>query len=280
VTMGVANYMSSTGIPEIVLMQKGIAVLKFGGGNIFLPFGTHEGTGARLGLYCYDKLGYKTATALYEDFVAGQEFVGGTIAAFEKQGGKVIQKQAIKSGTMDFGPYLAAIQKADVVFFWFTPAQTQRFVAQYYAAGLKTPLALSLSSVLFSQTLATVGDPAIGIVGSGPYTSLLDTPMNKAYVEAMFKKYQRLPDAQVLSAEVALTMYLEALKATGGDTTPAKVNEALRKVKVNTPAGTFSFTPQGLGIGDAYIMQVIKTTDRYDWKVIDTYSQVEMDVPK
>ena len=280
VTMGVANFMSSVGVPEILLMQKSIQAIQFGGKNVFLPFGTHMGTGYYLGAYAYEKKGYKTATALFEDFVAGQEFVGGTIAGFEKKGGTVIQKQAIKSGTMDFGPYLTAVQNADCVFFWFTPATTMKFVAQYYAAGLKMPLFLSLSSVLFAQTMASVGDKVVGILGAGPYTSLLDTPINKSYVDAMSKKYNVLPDAQVVSAEVALTMYLEAVKATNGDTSPAKVNEALRKLKVSTPAGSFSFTPEGLGVGDLYIMQTTKTPDRFDWKVVDTYSQIQLDVPK
>jgi hypothetical protein len=94
------------------------------------------------------------------------------------------------------------------------------------------------------------------------------------------KKYNSVPTAEGISADVALTLYVEAVKATGGDTSSAKIIEALKKVKVNTPAGAFSFRSDGLGIGDLYIMKVTKLPDRLDWAVADKYSQIELDVPK
>lgn len=277
---GVASYMSTIKIPEILFMEKSIGVLQTGSNNIFLPFGTMEGNGYFAGLYAHDKLGYKTATALYEDFVAGQEFTGGEIKAFEKAGGTVIQKQPIAPGAMDFSPNLAAIKQADCVLFWFTPMVCQRFVSQYYAAGLKMPLILGLHTVLFPPLLAEIGDKSVGIVGAGTYTSTLDTPINKSYVEGMISKYKTVPTAEVITAEVAWDMYLAAVKATNGDTSSAKIIDALHKIKVDTPAGTYSFTPEGLGIGDLYIMHVVKLPDRYDWVVIDKYSQIPLDIPK
>jgi branched-chain amino acid transport system substrate-binding protein len=260
-------------------MQKSIKVLQGGGGNEFLPFGTLEGTGYSLGLYAYDKLGYKTATVAVEDFVSGLEFVGGAIKAFQKKGGTIIQTQPVKSDTMDFSPYLTAMKQADAVFFWFTPVLAQRFVTQYYAAGLKMPLVIPNATVLFPKSLAEIGEKSIGIVGSSPYTTLIDTPNNKSYVETYSKKYGAPPMAEGVSADVAMTMYLEALKATGGDSSSAKINEALLKVKVETPAGTYSFNPNGLGTGDLYILKVVKLPDRLDWAVVDKYSQIPMDVP-
>ena len=59
----------------------------------------------------------------------------------------------------------------------------------------------------------------------------------------------------------------------------AKINEALHRVKLETPAGIVSFTPQGLGIGDLYIAQSVVLADRVDWKPIDKYSQVVLDMP-
>lgn len=276
----VANFLTASKTPHIIFMQKSIGVLQFGGGNIFLPFGTLSGTGYSLGLYAYDKLGYKTATVAVEDFVSGQQFVGGVTSAFEKKGGTIIQNQPIKPGTLDFSPNLAAMKQADVVFFWFTPVLAQRFVTQYFAAGLKMPLVIPNATVLFPKSLAEIGEKSVGIVGSGPYTALIDSPMNKSYVESFMKKYVNPPTAEGVSADAALTLYLEAVKATGGDTSSAKIIEALKKVKTETPAGTFSFTPEGLGIGDLYILKTVKLPDRYDWAVIDKYSQTTLDIPK
>jgi len=117
------------------------------------------------------------------------------------------------------------------------------------------------------------------MVGCLFYSGLIDTPMNKSYVDGFIKKYKVLV-LESLGADVALTMYLEAVKATGGDTSPAKINDALRKVKVETPAGTYSFTLEGLGIGDLYIAQVAKVGEGYNWKILDKYSQIVLDKPK
>ncbi len=274
----VANFLTASKTPHLIFMPKSIGVLKTGG-NEFLPFGTLAGTGYPLGLYAYDKLGYKTATVAVEDFVSGLEFVGGLTKAFEKQGGTIVQTQAIKPGTMDFSPYLTAMKQADACFFWFTPVLAQRFVSQYYAAGLKMPLVIPNATVLFPKSLAEIGDKSIGMIGSASYTSLIDTPLNKSYVEAYAKKYGTPPMAEGVSADVCLTLYLEAVKATNGDTSFSKISEALHKVKVETPAGTYSFTSEGLGIGDLYIIQVNKLPDRLDWAVVDKYSQIAMDVP-
>ena len=172
------------------------------------------------------------------------------------------------------------MKQADAVFFWFTPVLAQRFVSQYYLAGKTMPLVIPNCTVLFPRSLMQIGEKSIGIVGSGPYTSLIDTPINKTYVENFMKKYHSVPTAEGVSADVALTLYVEAVKATGGDTTSAKIIEALKKIKVDTPAGTFSFRSDGLGIGDIYIMKVTKLPDRLDWAVVDKYSQIELDVPK
>ena len=281
VTMAVANYMSTTTTPDIVWMEKPLDVLNMGNKNIFLPWGTEPLLGHYLATYAYGNLGYRTASLVYEDFVSGMNFVDGFANTFAKKGGTIVQKQPIKPGSMDLSPNLAAMKQADVVVYWFTPPLATRFTAQYITAGLKMPLILVLAPQLTTKTLADIGDKTVGILGAGRYTNLIDTPINKSYVENFGKKYgPALIMEQGLCSYVSFAMYLEAVKATNGDTSSAKIIEALKKVKVDTPAGTFSFTPDRLGVGDVYLMQVVKLAEGYGWKVIDKYSQVPMDVPK
>lgn len=276
----VANYISKMSIPEILWMSKPISVLKLGGGNIFLPWGTDAGIGYRAGLYAYNKAGFKTAVFAYEDFVSGKSYADSSTEAFTKLGGKVVQQIPVKQGTVDFSPYVTSIQQADVVMFWFTPPLAQRFVTQYYASGIKFPLILVLSSQLMPRQLAAIGDKTVGMTGISNYSPLIDTPINKDYVAAFTKKYDpNLLMDQGVCADVSLDIYLDALKATGGDPSPAKIIDALHKIKTDTPAGAYSFTPEGLGIGNYYIQQVSKTGDVLGWKVIDSYNQIPMDVP-
>jgi len=92
-------------------------------------------------------------------------------------------------------------------------------------------------------------------------------------VDSFTKKYSNLPTAISVTADICMTIYLEAVKSTNGDAAPDKVNAALHKIKVNTTAGTFSFRDDGLGIADMYILKVGKVSDRLDWSVVDKYSQ-------
>jgi branched-chain amino acid transport system substrate-binding protein len=292
-TMGAAavaagNYMKTAtpAIPTLITMSKSsIVVTGSTGQNVFLPMGTDKSTGWFTGLYAYDKLGYKTATTMLEDMVSGWDKVGSAVTAFQKEGGQSIQQQAVPSGTVDFSSYLAALKPADCLIIWVTPGPMARFVQQYYDAGKTMPLVIPDASVLFSRTMTQIGDKTVGIVAEVNYTTLLDTPMNKAWVDGFTKAMGYVPTIQGASSDQNLLLYLEALKLTGGDTTPAKVNDALRKVKVDTPAGTVSFNPQNLGTGDLYMAKSVKVPAdaiggaRIDWQVLDAYKQVLLDAP-
>ena len=287
------NFMktASPAIPTLITMAKSSIVITNNtnspqfGNNVYLPMGTDKSTGWFTGLYAADKLGYKTATTILEDMVSGWDKVGSAVTAFQKEGGKSIQQQAIPSGTTDFSSYLAALKPADCVLVWLTPGPMSRFVQQYYAAGKTMPLIIPDASVLFTKTMMQIGDQTLGIVAEVNYTTLIDTQMNKDWVAGFTKAMGYTPTIQGASSDQNLLLYLEALKLTGGDTTPAKVNDALLKVKVDTPAGTVSFNNQRLGIGDLYIAKSVKVPDsavggaRIDWQVLDVYKQVLLDIP-
>jgi branched-chain amino acid transport system substrate-binding protein len=272
---------ASPSVPIFIVMPKSAIVLQNStGNNVYLTMGTDIATGYYLGLYAADKLKYKTTTTLHEDMVSGQQkILDGFIPAFQKQGGSAIQQQPVKSGTVDFSPYIAAIKPADSVTFWFTPGLTARFVAQYYAAGKSMPLLLPDGSVLFPQTMTQIGDKTLGIVATINYCTTIDTKLNTDYVSAYQKKNGTVPTTQAAAIDQALLIALEAIKNTKGDTTPAVLNDAIHKVKLDTPVGSVSYNPQGMGIGDQYIVQSVKLTDRIDWKVLDEYKQTLLDVP-
>jgi branched-chain amino acid transport system substrate-binding protein len=281
VAAAVANFVNSSKIPQLIFMPSPATLLTLPGGDIYLPYGTLQGGGYYLGQYAHDKLGYKSATVIYEDFISGQQIADGTVKGFQSKDGTIVQTTAVKMGTQDFSPYLSVLKSADCVIFWFTPATNQRFVTQYYASGLNMPLILPVANVLLPPVLKTIGDKAIGIVGAQQYTSLISTDLNKAWVADFNAKKGMVPSASASCADLTLTLYLEAVKATGGDTSFDKINSALHKVKVTTPAGTFSFAPNGLGIGDLYITKVLKTPEGVlNWGVQDTVSQVPFDMPR
>jgi branched-chain amino acid transport system substrate-binding protein len=278
-----ANYMKTftTATPEFVIMAKpGVILQGVPLQNIYMPMGTDAVTGYYLGLYAVDKLKYKTCTLMYEDMASGSDkILNGFLVGFKKAGGSSVQQQPIKSGTVDFSPFIAALQPADCVAYWSTPGMASRFPSQYISSGKSMPLLIPDSTVLLSQSLTPIGDKATGIISETNYTSLIDTPINQAYVNDFQQKMGSIPQPQAAGMDMALLVLFEALKATKGDVSPAALNAAIHKVKMDTPAGTISFTSKGLGIGDLYIATSVKLADRIDWKPMDKYSQVVLDLP-
>ena len=74
-------------------------------------------------------------------------------------------------------------------------------------------------------------------------------------------------------------MYLEALKATGGDTDPKKVIPAMSNLTMDSPAGKFTVVPfQNAFIAkrDFFILEVQKVGDVLTWVPVKTYEQVTL----
>jgi ABC-type branched-subunit amino acid transport system substrate-binding protein len=88
------------------------------------------------------------------------------------------------------------------------------------------------------------------------------------------------PNANSAGGYIAATMFLEAVKATNLDISHDAINNALRTLKIDTPAGIRSYAENGLGIGNLYIGKVIKMGDRYSWEPIYVYENIVMDEPK
>ena len=97
-----------------------------------------------------------------------------------------------KMGTMDFAPFLSAIDTkgADSVYAWFAGTDAVRFVQQYDEFGLKKRLPLFGFMVIADDPyLPNIGDAALGIITSGHYTYAIDTPRNRAFVKAYTGKW-------------------------------------------------------------------------------------------
>ena len=72
---------------------------------------------------------------------------------------------------------------------------------------------------------------------------------------------------------------LEALKATNGDTSPKKLNDAIRALKIETPWGKLSFNDRGISIGNAYIARVVNDGGHNKLHVVKTYEQLLKEEP-
>src|SRR5689334_12785096 len=138
-----------------------------------------------LGDYAARTLKYKRVAAIAMDNNFGYEGVGGFQRVFEDLGGRVVQKTWVPLNAMDFAPYLTQVPRVvDAVVQVFVAGQAVRFAKQYAESGLKDrhPL-LGIGVFTDESALRSMGDEAVGVVGSLIWAPTLTTPANQAFMK-------------------------------------------------------------------------------------------------
>lgn len=219
------------------------------------PEGPIEGKQVGLGKYAAEKLGYKTATSLCPDFVFGYDVADSFAFGFKDKGGTIVKEIFVPFGTMDFSPFLTAIGNPDCLSaFLASPADGLRFWKQFAEFGLKVPVVWpEIDGIEYS--IPEIGQPIVGVIGCTPYTWRDDTAINKAFIDAYGKDHSGWkPNSFTESGYTSTLVYLEAVKATGGDTTSSNILNVINGLSLNTPAGTVTFVGR-LGQHNMYITE-------------------------
>ena len=244
---------------------------------VFGPSGSGFHFGYPMGVYAYEELGYKTVTMLHPEMSFTHEMVDAFKKGFEGKGGKVIQEQWHPFMAVDFAPYITAMKEADALLMWNPAPGRLRFLAQYGEMGMfrKMPVqATFIGGTFVEKDLHLFGDSCLGIHGSIDWSWNVDTPANKTFMADYEKKYNRKAESPSFGGYTVIQIILEAIKATGGDTTPEKVKEAMLNLKLDTITGSLAFTPEGMGIFDVYIVENVKVAGVYQQKIVHRYPAV------
>jgi branched-chain amino acid transport system substrate-binding protein len=125
-----------------------------------------------------------------------------------------------------------------------------------------------------------MGDIGLGMLACDYYAYTIDNAANQEFIAAYEKLYPgEKPTPQGYGAWQGVMMYIEALKATGGDTTPAKVIEAMSTMSLDTPAGKVTIVPYKTAFiakRDFFMLEVQKVGEVLTWVPVKTYEQVEL----
>jgi len=253
----------------------------------FSPDGTHKGTGYYVGLYAYDVLGAKTATVIHDDIAFAEDFTQGAMDGFASRGGKIIQRQRAPIFTQDYASYLTAMEKADVVIYWFVPPNAFRFNQQYQQFGFTMPRVQGGCTTMNDQMQQDLGGKAVGIASCASDDANVDTPDAKAFVDRWLKMFAdkpadkgRTPDYnEGLTMYTSVSVYLQAVKKANGDTTPAKVGEILKTGTFDTPWSKVTFDSNRVAIGNKYVLVITNVNGKYIRTVAKTYENVPRDIP-
>src|SRR5215472_4196672 len=232
-----------------------------------------------MGHYAATELKLKRAFCITEDFAFGYEQMGGFQAAFQKDGGCVVNKLWPPLSTPDYTPYVAQIADCDGVCQGFAGSNPLRFMKAYASAGFKYPVVTGETGG-DDALLKSFGEEAIGLISAAPYTLDLENDANHRFIDGMLKNYDAIP-GQYAALLYGNCQVLDAgLKAAGGDASDKeKFMVVLKGVSLtDTPRGSLKFDHLNNVIGAIYIRRLGTEGTKYGlklWnKTIKTYDNV------
>jgi branched-chain amino acid transport system substrate-binding protein len=177
----------------------------------------------------------------------------GGVAEFEKQmtalGATTVMKEYFEHGTSDFYTILTKL-KASGADGAFVAAETQDgsiFVKQKAEFGLQLKV-FGVGSWATADFMKLTGASSEGIYAAVPYASTMDTPKNKAFVEAYTARYKEAPGKYSAAGYNAINILAAAINR-AGSTDAEKIREALTKTDYEGPNGKFKFDAKGQASG-------------------------------
>jgi branched-chain amino acid transport system substrate-binding protein len=255
--LGMASYLDKVKVPDIsIAFQPDEIALEHGW--MFLTGGLLRQGAYASGVYAYQKLGYRTAATICQDYVAGHEFIAGFNQGFEESGGKIVQNQRYPQGTKDFTPYFVAIKKADCLAGWFPGADAFAALPQYRNIGIKMPMILPEDGgiAISPPAMKELGDSIKGIVVNALYCYTANTPGNADFVKAYQKKWNALPGPMSGAAYASSYVAMEGLRKCSDYSSPEALREALTGVSIDTVRGHISFTSDRVAVYTAFMVRV------------------------
>jgi len=229
------------------------------------------------GDYVASTLKYKRVVAIAEDVAYSYEALGGFQRAYEKAGGKIVEKIWVPLGTTDYSAFLAKLPSdVDAVFGIFTGASSVKFLKQYSDYGFKDRVPLLASTTMVDEALLpSLGDEAIGVISPGWYTAAIAAPGNQRFVAAFKKANKHEPGTYAVGAYVAGQMLEAALDSLGNAPTRDDIAAALRRVKLrDTPRGTVVLDAYGNPDADMYVRKTERKDGRLINSIVATYPNV------
>ncbi len=194
---------------------------------------------------------------LGEDTDFGRAGASGFEAALKQRGQKLASVDFYQKGTADFTAVFSKLksQKPSMIALYAIDADFQNAIRQWYGMGGGIPLT---GRVLVDQVPKEILDSGLldGTTSVQPYDPNVDTPGNKAFVEAFRKRFNAMPILVAFESYEATRILIDAIRR-AGSTDPAAVRDALAKTRYTSILGpTLEFDDHNLLHNDAVILMI------------------------
>src|SRR5229473_1443319 len=240
------------------------ATLKVQAPNFFRfnPDGAQWSAG--LGSYAYNKLGWRTAAVIGDDYAFPYTSLAGFIAEFCALGGNVTKRVWPPLGTTDYSSFVAQMPtNVDGNFVGIGGAGLITFLKQYQQANGQISSKHFMGNLFWidPQLLKAIGTPLVGAVAASGIASDDTSAQTRPYVrgQSVFPAFQRAPPGSlVLGYWSAMTALGMALTSVNGDISGGQkaLQAALAKVTIDGPYGKISLDSNRQAIADMWVTQV------------------------
>jgi branched-chain amino acid transport system substrate-binding protein len=265
----VAEYCNRIGFPEVDCMiganNEAKPALKW----TWSPNGTTNTFGFSPGVYASKVLGYKTATSIASDYIGGHTFMDGFTNGFAQGGGKLIQMQWVPLDTKDIASYLTILKPADVFVPWLAGSTFIAGMRQIKEYKIAMPIVCPEAAYILDRVMRDeVGDAGVGIVTAEFSSWHINRPQNKQFVEAYQKRWNDLPSGSAYGTWNTIHIVFDALRKTGGNTSPKVLAKALDETNYEGTLGTMRFGAERVGIANYIIIKEIKVGNQFDHEIL------------
>ncbi|MDG4830565.1 ABC transporter substrate-binding protein [Solwaraspora sp. WMMD1047] len=206
----------------------------------------------------------KSVYLIGADYKQGHDIIEAVKGGLEAGGVEIAGEAFTPFGTtQDFQPYLSEIRNsgADSVYAFYAGAEAASFVTQYSQFGLSGEATLYGNQALTEGTLSAQGTAASGVLTNSIYTPQIDSPVNKAFVDAYVAKFDAQPSVYSEAQYASAAVLDKAIAAIGdGAVTGEAINGALPDIgDIETPRGTWRFDAAQAPTQTIYLRRATET---------------------
>ncbi|CAM5216821.1 Branched-chain amino acid transport system substrate-binding protein OS=Castellaniella defragrans OX=75697 GN=HNR28_001882 PE=3 SV=1 [Castellaniella defragrans] len=209
------------------------------------------------------KNGVHSAYTLVADYGPGHDAEKQFQKTFTELGGKVVGEVRTPVSTADYSPFLQRMKdaKPDAAFFFVPPGSSMVALLKQFRelgldkAGIKE---LGTGDMTDEDSLAAVGQAALGMITAFHYSEDHKSPENKKFVEAYKKAYPNdRPNFMSVGGYDGMHLIYAALEKTKGDSSAEAFMKAVKGMKWVSPRGPVEIDPQTRDIiQDEYIRKL------------------------
>lgn len=186
----------------------------------------------------------KRAAISVPDYAAGNDTIAAFTNGFQAAGGTVVFTQKTPFPNIgDPAPFITELagQDADFLYSFYSGGQAVTFLKAYSEFGLAASLPLLCSGFMVEEdVLPAHGQSALGVQSSLHWALGLDNPENSAFKDAYQRRFSTVADVFAVQGYDTGRVIVDVINATGGDTDPQRMIDALDGLSFASPRGPFA----------------------------------------